>query len=98
LLPVADSGKGAHLALLEEHAGDNLVEQADQAEHGVIRQMLLSKLALRMPTSYQDPVEFVVALAASHSVLCAAEMPTHKSTAGSSRAPLVVSCMQESHV
>ena len=57
-LPVAGSGTGAYLALLEEHTGDNLIEQADQAEHGVIRQVLLCKFALRMPTSYWDPVLF----------------------------------------
>lgn len=62
--------EGAHLALLEEDAGNNLVEQADQAKHGVVRQMLLCKLALHMPRSCQNPVKFLVALATSQFVLC----------------------------
>ena len=37
----------AHLALLKQHSGDDLIEEADKAEHGVVRQVLLRKLPLR---------------------------------------------------
>ena len=40
-------GSRAHLALLKQHPGYNLVEEADKAEHGVVRQVLLRKLPLR---------------------------------------------------
>lgn len=36
----------ADLALLQQHAGHDLVEEADQAEHGVVWQVLLCKLPL----------------------------------------------------
>ena len=39
-------GSSADLALLEQNTGDDLVEEADQAEHGVVRQVLLRKLPL----------------------------------------------------
>jgi hypothetical protein len=36
----------AHLALLRQHAWHDLVEEANQLEHGVVRQMLLRKFPL----------------------------------------------------
>ena len=44
----------ADLALLKQHSGHDLVEQADQAKHGVVWQVLLRKLPLHssMHTSF----------------------------------------------
>lgn len=46
---IVGKGRGnavAHLALLRQHAWHDLVEEADQLEHGVVRQMLLRKFPL----------------------------------------------------
>ncbi len=43
-------GSSADLALLEQHAGHDLVEEADKAEHGVVWQVLLCKLPLHSTT------------------------------------------------
>jgi hypothetical protein len=63
---------GAHLALLEEHARDDLIEQADQAEHGVVWQVFLRKFALCKPELRQIPPMSTGWLAAGCSLYTAA--------------------------